>query len=196
MQKKSLSHSPSGDFAREIPSYISVDVEASGPSPSQYSLLSIGACTIRKPRQTFYVELKPASEDFVPEAMKVNKLSLEELRDRGIAPAEAMARFEAWLQGLGGEKKLIFVGFNVPFDWMFVADYFHRYLGRNPFGYSPLDIKAVYMGLRGVTWEESSLGYAIRRYLGNQPLTHHALEDAELQADIFEAMLNELTTRR
>jgi DNA polymerase III epsilon subunit-like protein len=196
MQQLPPSDSPAQRFQKEIRAYISVDVEASGPSPSHYALLSIGACTVSTPRQSFYVELKPGGEDILPEAMAVNQLSLEALRDRGVPPAQAMAQFESWIESLGTGQRPILVGFNVPFDWMFVADYFHRHLGRNPFGHSPIDIKGVYMGLHGVTWEESSMEYVRQRYTGEGELTHNALEDAQLQADIFEAMLRDLVTRR
>jgi hypothetical protein len=32
--------------------------------------------------------------------------------------------------------KAIFVAFNAPFDWMYINEYFQRYLGENPFGHS------------------------------------------------------------
>ena len=40
--------------------FISVDVETSGPYPERYSLLSIGACVVENPDEGFYIELKPA----------------------------------------------------------------------------------------------------------------------------------------
>ncbi|RLA29121.1 MAG: 3'-5' exonuclease, partial [Gammaproteobacteria bacterium] len=36
---------------REV--YLSVDVETSGPIPGEYSLLTIGACDVSDPKQTF-----------------------------------------------------------------------------------------------------------------------------------------------
>ena len=43
---------------------------------------------------------------------------------------------------------------------MFVADYFWRYLGRNPFGISALDLKSYYMAREGVErWSETSRQY-------------------------------------
>jgi len=60
--------------SREI--YISVDVEASGPIPGEYSLLSIGACLVGQPDQSFYVELKPLNDNFFEKAMDVTGLSL------------------------------------------------------------------------------------------------------------------------
>ncbi len=170
--------------------YVSVDVETSGPNPSQYSLLSIGACLVADPGRTFYVELQPVNDNFTPEALAVSRLSLEELAERGLPPAEAMARFEAWLAAeIPHDQRPIFVAFNASFDWMFVNDYFHRFLGRNPFGHAALDLKAFYMGLTGVHWSETTMRYVAARYLGNRPLTHHALCDAQDQAELFQKML-------
>jgi hypothetical protein len=78
---------------------------------------------------------------------------------------------------------------------MFVSDYFHRYLGRNPFGDSALDIKAFFMGLTGAVWEETTLHHIGPRYLRERELTHHALRDAMDQAEIFQKMLAEAKSR-
>jgi DNA polymerase III epsilon subunit-like protein len=172
--------------------YISVDVETAGPNPADYSLLTIGACTIAEPQHTFYVELRPVSAKYVPEALAVSRLSMERLYERGGAPKKAMEQFEDWLKEQAQEEqKPILVAFNAPFDWMFVNDYFHRFLGRNPFGHTAIDIKSFYMGLEGVRWDETTMQYVGARYLGDQQLTHHALRDAMDQAVIFRKMLAE-----
>ena len=112
------------DRAASLEAYVSVDVETAGPNPSQYSLLSIGACLVADPQRTFYVELQPVNGNFTPEALAVSGLSLEELAERGLPPAEAMARFETWLEAQAPSgRQPIFVAFNAPFDWMFVNDY-------------------------------------------------------------------------
>lgn len=175
---------------REI--YVSVDVETAGPYPGEYSMLSIGACTISEPRTTFYVELKPINDRLSEEAALIHRLSIQRLKEVGLEPAEAMSRLEAWLNGLGKpESHPVFVAFNAAFDWMFVSYYFHHFLGRNPFGHSALDIKAYYMGLHGTTWQQTSMRHLAPRYLGDRTLTHHALRDALDQAEIFQKMLEE-----
>lgn len=172
--------------------FISVDVETAGPNPGQYALLSIGACLAENPAKTFYVELQPDRMAALPEALAISGLSLAELARRGLPPAEALAQFEAWtLAHTPRGSRPVFVAFNAPFDWMFVADYFHRYLGRNPFGHSALDIKALYMGLTGAPWHETSLHYVAARYGCRQSLAHHALSDALDQAALFREMLSE-----
>ena len=103
---------------------------------------------------------------------------------------------EDWLGAqVPSGRQPIFVAFNAPFDWMFVNDYFHRFLGRNPFGFAALDLKAFYMGLTGVHWSETRMRYVAGRYLGNHPLTHHALCDAQDQAGLFRKMLAEAAAR-
>jgi hypothetical protein len=72
---------------------------------------------------------------------------------------------------------------------MFINDYFHRYLGNNPFGHSALDIKAYFMGQMGVSWAETSLKHISDHMLENHTLNHNALSDALEQADIFRKIL-------
>jgi DNA polymerase III epsilon subunit-like protein len=170
--------------------YISVDVESAGPNPSQYSLLAIGACCVFFPERNFYIELKPVSLLFRPEALESCGFSLEKLAVEGVDPAEALQRFETWLQEvLPAGQRPVFVGFNAPFDWMFVNDYFHRFLGHNPFGHAAIDIKSYYMGLAKVPWAETTWRFLGPRYLNQPALIHHALRDALDQGEIFRKLL-------
>lgn len=171
---------------------ISVDVETAGPYPGRYSLLAIGACLVSDPTQTFYTELQPINADAVPDAMAVSGLSLEQLSDVGLPPAEAMLAFAGWLDRVAPNGvRPVFVGFNAPFDWMFINDYFHRFLGYNPFGHNALDIKSFYAGRTGARWAETSLKHVAAHYGGPPSLTHNALADAIDQASLMAAMLEE-----
>ena len=174
--------------------YISVDVESAGPNPSQYSLLAIGACSVLFPDRNFYIELKPVNQLFCPEALESCSFSLEKLFAEGVDPAEAMRRFETWLQeALPAGLCPVFVGFNAPFDWMFVNDYFHRFLGYNPFGHAAIDIKSYFMGLAKVPWAETTMQFLGPRYLNQPALIHHALRDSLDQGEIFRKLLLEAT---
>lgn len=173
------------------PAYVSVDVETSGPSPSRHSLLAIGACLVADPERTFYVELRPDGTDADPAAVAVSGLSLDRLAAEGEAPAAAMQAFAAWVADIAGGQRPVFVALNAPFDWMFVADYLHRYVGRNPFGHSALDVKALYMGVAGVPWSETTLSGMAARYELRVELPHRALEDAVIQAAVFRRILAE-----
>ena len=170
--------------------YISIDVETAGPIPSQYAMLSIGACTLENPRQEFYVELKPDKVKFLPEALAISNFSMTELAAEGVDPKIAMQNFADWLiKVVPTGHRPLFVAFNAPFDWMFVNEYFHNYLGHNPFGHAALDIKSYFMGLEGVLWSQTGMWNIGDRYLNKKHLSHHALQDAIDQAEIFEKML-------
>lgn len=167
----------------ELECFISVDVETAGPIPGEFSLLSIGACSVANPGFAFECEVKPINEKYVPEALEVTGLSLESLSKTGLEPKDAMARFASWIASLSG--KPVFVGLNAPFDWSFINFYFHRYHGENPFGFTALDIKALYLGKFGGSWQGTKSS-AITAHL-NPKLTgdHTALADARYQAELF-----------
>jgi DNA polymerase III epsilon subunit-like protein len=172
--------------------YISVDIETAGPSPSLHSLLSIGACSVSQPNKSFYIELQPVNNEMLPEAFAIHGLSLDELRINGIPPGEAMKRFDSWLNEVVPEDQApVFVAFNAPFDWIFINDYFHRYLGHNPFGHTAIDIKAYYMGVTGSTWKDTTMKNVSRDYLGGRDISHNAEEDAIDQAKIFSQLYKE-----
>jgi len=171
---------------------ISVDIEASGPSPSKGSLLSIGACLVDDPSVGIYLELKPIrGHDWDPRAEQVHGLARARLEQDGLDPAAAMGRLADWLDECCAGRQPIFVGFNAPFDWMFVADYFWRFVGRNPFGFSALDLKSYYMAREGVSrWEQTRRTHVDER-LGIDPdHTHHALDDARGQARLAKVLLS------
>ncbi|MBN1669140.1 MAG: 3'-5' exonuclease [Anaerolineales bacterium] len=172
--------------------YISVDIETAGPNPAEYALLSLGACTLAETPQTFYIEFQPQHARITAEARQVSRLDPLELQQRGLPPAEAMRQFADWLaQATPTGSQPVFVAFNAAFDWMFVSDYFHRYLGYNPFGHKALDIKAFYMGLKRVPWQQTGMSNLAGQYLAGQALQHHALQDALDQAKIFRQLLIE-----
>ena len=119
--------------------YIVVDIEASGPSPCKYSMLSLGAATLTDQPDSFYVEIKPDKEGCQQESMDVHGLSFQELKTSGTDPKAALESFAAWVRTVTpADAYPIFCAFNAPFDWMYVNDYFHCYLGYNPFGHKAL----------------------------------------------------------
>ena len=181
--------------------FISVDVEASGPVPGEFSMLSLGACVVGKTEEQFYVELKPITRRQDAEAMRVNQLDHDDLEQRGTEPGEAMLAFESWIRrATPGGYRPIFVAYPATFDWMFVAYYFHRFLERNPFGVSGLDLTSIAAGavigaLPGPALSERPRveGWTVAeledRLGADLPLTHNALEDAIAQSRVFEQLL-------
>ncbi|HBO9019096.1 3'-5' exonuclease [Pseudomonas aeruginosa] len=170
--------------------YISVDVETSGPVPGEFSLLSVGACIVGQPESAIYLELKPHSPQHDPEAVAVTGLELEKLEREGLEPRAAMLSFEEWLISSSPlDAKVIFVGLNAPFDWSFVNYYFHRYLGRNPFGFTAIDMKAYYMGATGCSWKETKSSQMAALLKPSSQPSHNALDDARFQAELFALMV-------
>jgi DNA polymerase III epsilon subunit-like protein len=175
--------------------FISVDIEASGPSPSTGSLVAIGACRMDDPSVSFYCELRPIPDlPWDPGAEAVHQLSRTDLEAHGLPPAEAMARFAGWIEATTHGSRAVMVGFNAPFDWMFVADYFNRFLGRNPLGISALDLKSLFMGRFGIaSWAETTKDHVARYVPVSLPHTHNALDDARMQAELGRALLDRET---
>lgn len=176
--------------------FISVDIEASGPVPGEFSLLTIGACLIEDDRTTFQAALKPLNRNAIAEAMRVSGLSLDVLDQTGLEPREAMAAFRDWLRRETDGASPVFVGLNAAFDWGFVNYYFHRFLGENPFGFAALDLKALYMGLTGCAWSQTTSDDMTKRLHPKRVGTHDALEDALFQAELFRLTLASLRKQR
>lgn len=175
--------------------WISVDVETSGPTPSTGSLLSLGACLVEAPEQGFYAELRPETERaWSEEAERIHRLSREHLATNGRTNEEAMAAFAAWVAEMTpGGSRALFVGFNATFDWMWVADAFARAGIVNPFGVSGLDLKAFYLGRHWpevASWGETAKREVRRRYPTPPGVahTHNALDDAREQAELARAL--------
>jgi DNA polymerase III epsilon subunit-like protein len=168
--------------------FVSVDIEADGPIPGEHSMSAIGAVLVDEPQHTFYRELRPISEKWDPRAAAVAGLDRDKLIAEGTEAAVAMQDFASWLDEVCGTRRPVLVAFNASFDWMWVHWYFVKFLGRDPFGISGLDIKAYAMGALGrEKWSETTKKELMRdrRLRTDLPHTHHALDDAREQAELF-----------
>ncbi len=105
-------------------SYFMVDVEADGPIPGRYSMVSFGTIVVEPGlKRTFYGRLRPISEQFVPAALAVSKLSREETLAFPNA-GDVMREFGQWI-GDNTTGRPVFVSDNNGFDWQFINWYFH-----------------------------------------------------------------------
>ena len=173
-------------MTRHSENFVSVDVETSGPIPGEFSLLSIGACVVFNPENTFECLLKPLNSNFNPKALEVTGLSLDNLREIGLKPKDAFKQFDDWLSTTSEfDNSPIFIGFNTPFDWSFINYYFHRFLGKNPFGYTAIDIKSVFMGVTQCDWTDTRSSIIDKRLKPKSKSNHTALQDAKYQAELY-----------
>jgi len=180
-----------------IDMFVSADVEADGPIPGLYSMLSLGFCVAatfdgvsfvpRDPtRDTFYRELKPISPNFDANALKVSGLDRKALEENGSDPSAAMQEARSWLKEKSDGFNLVMVGYPIVFDWMFIHWYFVRFVGESPFGFSnALDMKTMFQQKAYVTLESSGLSDLPSEISSSRRQTHNAMEDAIDQAVIF-----------
>jgi hypothetical protein len=115
---------------------------------------------------------------------------MDELERTGTPPEIAMKDFLDWtLDVTPTGSKPVLSGLAVAFDWCFVNYYFHVYLGENPFGFAPLDIKPLFMGVTGCGWglaNSTSMDEFLKpKERGN----HNALQDAVYQAELLRLIL-------
>lgn len=176
---------------------ISVDIEADGPIPGPYSMLSIGAAvagtqdadgfTPADPEErTFYRELRPISSEFVPEALAVSGLDRDRLTAHGAEPAVALAEFSAWVGEVSAGAQPVMCGYPASYDWTFLYWYLIRFTGESPFGHSGcLDMKTLYATKAGLPLRAVAKGTMPRELLSRRRHTHHPLDDAIEQAELL-----------
>lgn len=155
-----------------------VDVEADGPAPGLYSMVSLGAIRVdRELERSYYGRLAPISERFDPEALAVSHVTREE--HLGYPPAEEETRrFFEWVKANNRGGKPVFVSDNPAFDWQWINYYAHLFLGENPFGHSGRRVGDFCAGLEG-DWEASGA----YRALGVTEHTHNPADDARRVAE-------------
>jgi ribonuclease T len=187
----------------EAVTYFSVDIEASGPVPGLYNLVSIGMVPVRRSaglfrpeEECFYVELKPIAPGFDPGAMAVHGIPRERLEREGIPADRAMRDLSGFVGARlrGASDRAVFVGHNAVFDWAFVSYYYEFFKIPNPFGYKALDIKALAMGRLRIGWFDTNKENLQALLPGLAPQdearVHRADYDALYQAQILCALLN------
>ena len=155
--------------------YVMVDIESDGPIPGDYSMVCFGAVIVQPDlERTFYGQLKPISESFIPEALAVSGFS----RDESLGfdePKAVMEAFRDWLKE-NSKGRCLFVSDNNGFDWQFINWYFHHFLGSNPCGFSSTNLGSLYKGLQNDTFVNF-------KHLRKTKHTHHPVDDAKGNAE-------------
>jgi hypothetical protein len=165
-------------------SWIMMDVESDGPVPPDYSMVSFGAVVVEPGlSRTFYGKLRPISDVWLPDALAVSGHSRNEVMQFQ-EPQVEMQRFARWLSSLQ-TKRLVFVADNNGFDWGFMNFYFHRFLGKNPFGHSSQNLGSLYKGLVKDTFKSF-------KHLRKTAHTHNPVDDAKGNAEALLHMKSEM----
>ena len=161
-------------------SFIMVDIEADGPIPGDYSMVCFGAVVVESGlERTFYGELRPISDKFIPEALAVSGFTREHVMDFP-EPAGVMQSFAEWIASVSADRPM-FVSDNNGFDWQFINWYLHHFTGGNPFGFSSTNLGSLYKGLTG----DMSKNF---KHLRKTRHTHNPVDDARGNAEALLAM--------
>ena len=116
--------------------HIVLDVEADGPCPGLYNMISFGLVCVGDPTLHFLGEVAPVlNSPGIAAAREVSGISLEQQKAFA-KPVEVMAGAKRWLADLTDGKRPIFWSDNPAFDWQFWNYYCHSFVGENPAGFS------------------------------------------------------------
>jgi hypothetical protein len=178
--------------------YFSADVETDGSIPGPYSLLSFalvfagrfdGRCFVQPSRydRTFYCELKPISTEYESDALRVNGLDRQRLITEGDDPHSAMTRAAEWVREIAGAGRPVLVAFPLSFDWTWLYWYFVRFSkAGSPFNHSScFDIKTAYAVKARLPIARAGRSQMRENLRSIHNHTHHALDDAIEQAEVF-----------
>jgi len=94
-----------------------------------------------------------------------------------------MRAFEAWLGSID-KKRPTFVSDNPAFDWQFINFYCHRYLGKNPFGFSARRIGDLWAGFQ----KDASKASEWKKFRKTKH-THDPVDDARGNAEALLQMV-------
>ena len=167
--------------------YVMVDVETDGPIPADYSMICLGAVVVDENLdKRFYGQLKPISEQWIPDALKISGFSRNQTQQFD-DPKEVMEKFSAWIK-VSCTGTPLFISDNNGFDWQFVNYYFHHFLGSNPFGFSSTNLGSLYKGLV----KDTSKNF---KHLRNTAHTHDPLDDAVGNAEALLQMISNMELR-
>jgi hypothetical protein len=173
--------------------YVAVDVEADGPIPGPYSMISLGMAVVGRADLTFYTELRPISDQYEPKALAVSGLDRDRLLREAPTAEEALQAAARWINALRRIGRPVFLAAPAVWDGMFVHWYFLRFTGKSPFSATGagIDLRSYWMGLTNCEWSQTRKP-TIKHALGltNLPHTHHAGDDAAELAQIFAAVLS------
>jgi hypothetical protein len=178
--------------------YFSADVETDGPIPGPFSMLSFALVyagrfdgeRFQRPEsfdQTFYKELRPISDQYQPEALQVNGLDRDRLRREGSAPEIVMAAASKWVVEVAGEGSPVLVAYPLSFDWTWLYWYFIQYSSEgSPFSHSRcFDLKTAFAVKAEIPIAQAGRKQLLPKLQSIHRHTHHALDDAKEQAEIF-----------
>lgn len=183
--------------------FFSTDIEADGPIPGEYSMLSFASAVFDEKQKLSYefsrnvLPLEGAKQD--PDTMKFwarNPEAYAKTQEDQVDPWNAMRTYVTWVETVCDnhhpkiQYRPVFVAYPAGFDWTFMYWYMIKFAGRSPFSFTALDVKSYAMAKLGCQYRESAKRKFPEEWFPKHlPHTHVALDDAVEQGYLFLNML-------
>lgn len=187
---------------REI--YFSVDIEADGPCPGIFSMLSFGVVAYDdKGNELATLEYNldklvdhegkelpadPATEIF----WRDNEEAYKATRVDTVSPQYAMISLDEWVSAVCStyNGKAVFVAYPAGFDFTFIYWYLIKFVGKSCFGFSSLDMKSYAMAKLNTSFGETTKRNFPKSWKNKKHRHNHiAIDDAREQGEQFFHML-------
>jgi hypothetical protein len=179
--------------------YVSCDIEADGPCPGLFSMLSFGlaAFTLEKVLVgTFSRNLQLLDGADVDErtmtwwAQPEQGEAFRRAREDLVSPRAAMVECKMWLEEMRAFGRPIVCGAPSGFDFTFMYYYFQRFLGESPIGFASLDLRSYAAAVLKRQYRQVGKRQYPQEWIDeNLPHTHVALDDAIEQGCILINMI-------
>jgi hypothetical protein len=183
--------SPLVDLLKEPQRHFVLDVEADGPCPGLYNMISFGLVSLADPSDSFLGEVSMAfPERSLPEARAISGVTIEQqmtFRSYMLVMRDA----EQWILNRTDKTTAVFWSDNPAFDWQFWNWYCSVALDSNPAGYSMRRIGDLYAGEQLNPRDHNS--WKKKRKTAH---THNPVDDARGNAEALTDILTRIARKR
>jgi len=164
-----------------------LDVEADGPCPGLYNMISFGLVSVFDPKLSFLGEVSAVVDSpGIAGARNVSGISFE-AQKAFRSPETVMKDARAWLAEHADGKRVSLWSDNPAFDWQFWNWYCHKFIGDNPAGFSARRIGDLDAGRRKEPLNTNA--WKKRRATAH---THNPVDDARGNAEALRWILEQM----
>ncbi len=184
--------------------YFVTDVETNGPSPSLHSMLSFASIVVNSDGDIlgeFEAVLKPRPEydrdQSTVDWWKNRPEAYAAATKNPVEPQIVMSRYAEWIRSYSGMR--VFAARPLIFDGHWIDEYLRifvkssillaPYQAQDLFTGAGLDIPSYMMGVLGHSKHMKPPYQIPAEWLGNQPHTHRAIDDAHGYANLLSKLL-------
>ena len=189
--------------------FVVLDTETGGFNPTTDSILSLGGVIIKKgvvQEQKFYTLICEEDIHANEGALKVNGLTIEQIKKEGLSPKLAVNMLARWMSNHGLTFDTVVIGANIGFDMGFIkrmfgqADQMKAF--NKIFSHRTMDVQSIaafleqgmYLDLGGNSASLDNLCKLLHVDI-DRAEAHNAAEDARATAHVYLALLDLLNIR-